>query len=62
MMSMGFPELEKWFQKNRPYIVWADDGSFFVIDQEAQDSGRPTPRKSRSIPELKPPWLVDDAK
>jgi hypothetical protein len=56
-----FPELEKWFQKNRPYILWADDGSFFAIDQEAQGSGRPTPRKSRSIPELKPPWLVDEA-
>ena len=52
-----FPDLDRWFQENRPYIIWDNGGSCIRIDQDAKELGRPTPRTSRSIPELKPPWL-----
>jgi len=53
-----FPGLDSWFQKNRPFIVWDDQRSCIRIDREALAGGRPTPRASRSIPELRPPWLA----
>jgi hypothetical protein len=52
-----FPQLDTWFQKNRPYIVWDNDVSCMRIDGESKESGFPTPRSSRSIPELKPSWM-----
>lgn len=55
-----FPELDKWFKENRPYIVWDNSKSCVRIDDEAKESGRSTRRASRSIPELKPPWLPVD--
>jgi hypothetical protein len=51
-----FPELDMWFQKNRPYVRWDRKGSCIGIDQEAKEFGAPTQRKLRKIPELKPPW------
>jgi hypothetical protein len=51
-----FPELDAWFQKNRPYLLWDNGKSCIQIDEDARESGRPTPRVSRLIPELKPPW------
>ena len=51
-----FPRLEKWFQENRPYILWDNDKSRIRIDETAKKSGRPTPKTSRSIRELKPIW------
>jgi hypothetical protein len=53
-----FPELDEWFRRNRPYIVWDDGRSHIRIDGAAREEARPTPRSSRSIPELKPPWLL----
>jgi hypothetical protein len=51
-----FSDLDRWFQRNRPYILWDDDKSCIRLDEEAKENGRPTRRKSRSIPELKPSW------
>jgi hypothetical protein len=51
-----FPELDVWFQKNRPFILWDKKGSCIRVDQEAKEFGSPTERKLRKIPELKPPW------
>jgi hypothetical protein len=51
-----FPELDKWFQTNRPYVLWDRKGLCIRVDQEAKEFGFPTPRKPRMIPELKPPW------
>jgi hypothetical protein len=55
-----FSPLDKWFQSNRPYVSWDNDQSCIRIDEDARSSGHPTPRASRSIPELKPPWLGHD--
>lgn len=52
-----FAELDEWFRQNRPYITWDDARSCIQVDREAKEVARPTPRSSRSIPELKPPWL-----
>ncbi len=52
-----FPELDRWFQVNRPYILWDDGKSCIRVDEEAKETGRATPRESRSIPALRPPWL-----
>jgi hypothetical protein len=52
-----FPELDKWFKEHRPYILWDNNESHCRIDKDAKEQGRPTPRASRSIPELKPPWV-----
>jgi len=56
-----FPELDNWFKENRPYILWDNIESRIRIDDKAKELGRPTRRASRSIPELKPPWLSVDA-
>ncbi len=53
-----FPELDAWFQKNRPYVLWDNAQSCVRIDEEGKKSGSPTSRKDRRIPELKPPWLA----
>jgi hypothetical protein len=52
-----FPELDRWFQENRPFVLWDDIRSCMRIDEDAQELGRPTPRTSRCVPELRPPWL-----
>jgi hypothetical protein len=52
-----FPELDKWFNENRPYILWDNSNYCIRIDQDQKELGRSTPRTSRSIPELKPPWM-----
>jgi hypothetical protein len=52
-----FPELDRWFKEHRPYIVWDNKESHCRIDEEAKELSRPTPRASRLIPELKPPWV-----
>lgn len=52
-----FADLDEWFRRNRPYIVWDDRNSCIKIDGKAKDGAEPTPRSSRAIPELKPPWL-----
>jgi len=54
-----FAELDKWFQENRPYMLWDHGKSCIRIDEEARERGEPTSRKSRSIPELRPPWLPE---
>jgi hypothetical protein len=54
-----FPELDKWFKENRPYILWDNNESHCRIDEKAKELGRPTPRASRFIPELKPSWILD---
>ena len=51
-----FAELDKWFQTNRPFILWDKKGSCIRVDQESKEVGFHTPRKPRKIPELKPPW------
>ena len=51
-----FSVLDRWFQANRPFIVWDEARSCIRIDQEAKQNAAPTGRKSRRIPELKPPW------
>ena len=51
-----FARLDKWFQENRPYILWDNEKSCIRIDETAKESGSPTSRTSRSIPELKPTW------
>jgi hypothetical protein len=51
-----FPRLDKWFQENRPFILWENDKSCIRVDETAKESGSPTSRTSRSIPELKPTW------
>lgn len=51
-----FPELDEWFRRNRPYIVWDDGNSCIRVDEDAKEAARPTPRSSRFLPELKPPW------
>ena len=51
-----FEVLDKWFQENRPYILWDNNNSSIRIDKDAKELGRPTSRPSRAIPELKPPW------
>jgi len=55
-----FHKLDQWFQKNRPYIFWDNNGSRLQVDENAKEEGRPTRRSSRFIPELKPPWLSGD--
>ncbi len=50
-----FAELDKWFQTNRPYILWDKKSSCIQIDQEAKEFGFPTPRKPRKIPSLSHP-------
>lgn len=55
-----FPDLDKWFQENRPYILWDDSKSCIRLDEDAKELGSPTPRESRSIPELKPSWRFGD--
>jgi hypothetical protein len=50
-------ELEKWFKENRPSILWDDKESHCRIDAEAKETGRPTLRSLRLIPELKLPWV-----
>ncbi len=57
-----FAELDQWFKTNRPYIRWNNKRSCVRIDREAKESGTPTSRKMRKIPELKPPWLSTAAK
>jgi hypothetical protein len=52
-----FTQLDKWFQENRPYILWDESKSCIRIDEEGKKLGRPTRRSLRSIPELRPPWL-----
>jgi hypothetical protein len=52
-----FRELDEWFKGNRPYVVWDEKESRCRIDEEAKEVSRPTPRASRVIPELKPPWV-----
>jgi hypothetical protein len=52
-----FPELDRWFQENRPFVLWDDVRSCIRIDKDAQEQGRPTPRTSRIVPKLRPPWL-----
>jgi hypothetical protein len=52
-----FPQFDTWFCRNRPYFLWDDGKSCVRIDEEAKRLASPTPRKSRSIPELKPSWL-----
>jgi hypothetical protein len=52
-----FRELDQWFQKNRPYVLWDDSVSRIQIDKDAKEVGRPTQRTARFIPELRPPWL-----
>jgi hypothetical protein len=56
-----FPELDKWFQENRPYMIWDNGRSCIRIDEKAKEQETPTRRVSRSIPELRPPWLPNDA-
>jgi len=51
-----FPELDKWFQANRPFIIWDDSKSCIRIDDEAKKWGERTPRASRFIPEFMPTW------
>jgi hypothetical protein len=51
-----FAELDKWFQINRPYILWDTKVSCIRVDQQAKEFVIPTERKPREIPELKPPW------
>jgi hypothetical protein len=51
-----FPELDKWFQLNRPYILWDPKDSCIRVDQEMKEFVIPTARKAREIPELKPTW------
>ena len=51
-----FSELDRWFQANRPFILWDQARSCIRIDQEAKQNAAPTGRKSRRSPELKPPW------
>jgi hypothetical protein len=51
-----FAELDRWFQTNRPYILWDKKSSCIRVDQEAKEFGDATPRKPRKIRELKPPW------
>jgi hypothetical protein len=53
-----FPELDRWFQRNRPYVFWDNSKSCIGIDESAKELGRPTPRASRLVPELKPPWVM----
>lgn len=53
-----FPELDEWFRRNRPYIIWDDGNSCIRVDEDAKEGARPTSRSSRSIPELKPPWQL----
>ena len=55
-----FPDLDIWFQRNRPYILWNESKSCIRIDENAKRGGSPTLRESRFIPELKPPWLSED--
>ena len=52
-----FRELDQWFQKNRPYVLWDNSVSRIQIDKDAKEVGRPTQRTARYIPELRPPWL-----
>lgn len=52
-----FAELDRWFRQDRPYIAWDDVRACIQVDGDAKEVAHPTPRPSRSIPELKPPWL-----
>jgi hypothetical protein len=52
-----FPELEKWFSQNRPFLLWDNTRSCMRIDEEAKHDSRATQRARRAIPELKPPWI-----
>jgi hypothetical protein len=55
-----YPDLEKWFQANRPFVKWDEARSCFRIDEDSKHDGLPTERTSRRIPELKPPWELGD--
>lgn len=54
-----FPELAMWFSQNRPFLLWDNTRSCMRIDEEAKKDFRPTRRAQRTIPELKPPWNVE---
>ena len=53
-----FPELDRWFRENRPFALWDDAASCLRVDEAAKRSATPTPRASRAIPGLTPPWLA----
>lgn len=52
-----FPELDKWFKANRPFVSWDEGKSCMTIDDDAKEWGSVTARSAREIPDLKPPWL-----
>ena len=54
-----FPELDKWFSRNRPFLRWDNASSCMRIDEEAKKDATATRRSQRTIPELKPPWIVE---
>ena len=54
-----FPELDKWFSQNRPFLLWDSTRSCMRIDEEARRDSTATRRAQRTIPELKPPWIVE---
>jgi hypothetical protein len=53
-----FADLDTWFQRNRPFILWDNSGSHIRIDEDAREGENVTMRESRLIPELKPTWPV----
>jgi hypothetical protein len=57
-----FNALDSWFQRNRPYMLWDDTNSCARVDRTAMRRGIPTLRKSRIIPDLKPPWMSSQAR
>lgn len=54
-----FPILDAWFRENRPFMLWDEDKSCLYLDEESKAAGCPTPRESRAIPGLRPPWCPE---
>jgi hypothetical protein len=41
---------------NELRAFWENSKSCIRLDEDAEELGRPTPRKSSFVPELQPPW------
>jgi hypothetical protein len=55
--GVRFAEVDRRFQTNWPYFLWDNARACVRIDEHAREQGRTTSRASRSIQELKAPWL-----